>query len=216
MPIYTTTDRNVCEIVSHGLVASGGSNSRFSISTWNFRRTAIVNPVNESNIEAAFQAAIGIPLTNVLNNRYVQTSTACRIINDATRLGSLTTRAVAGAVAGDSMPMDGTLYFMMNCAIRGKGVRGSKHLFPMSESQTTAGTSDIWNAGALTLFGLLTAAVLTGFTDSDGNVWKPTLVHRRVSQLKKNPTVVNVDDIVQILINKRVAKMVHRYVSSVY
>jgi len=217
MPQFTTTDMNVAEIVCNGTVAAGGSEAKVSTSVWYFRRTGIILPVDPAHVESAFQTAIAIPLTNFLNARYTQANNQCRIINDATQPYKQVSRAVAGQVAGDSMSTIECAYMLMRPAIRGKGIKGSKHLYPLSETQTTIGTSDILNAGAMTLFGLLATAVLAGFTDSDGNVWVPTIFSRpKVSQTKRNPTKIIVNDVASILLNKRVAKMKKRYVKSVY
>ena len=217
MPQFTTTDMNVAEVVCNGTVAAGGSDAKTSTSVWYWRRTTIVNPVDPAHVESAFQAAIAIPLTNFLNVRYTQTNTQCRIINDALQPYKQVSRAVAGQVAGDSMATVECAYMLMRTAVRSKGIKGSKHLYPLSETQTTIGTSDVLNAGALVLFGLLATAVLAGFTDSDGNIWVPTIFSRpKVSQTARNPTKIIVNDVASIILNKRVSKMKKRYVRSVY
>ena len=86
----------------------------------------------------------------------------------------------------------------------------------MSESDTTGGTDDIWNAGALGRLGTIAAAILAGFTDANGNIWKPIVVSQKKSQLRNNPTTVTFADINQVLVNKRVGSMRHRRVTSVY
>ena len=218
MSQFTTADMNVCQIEAHGLVAAAGSDSRPSVSVWNYRRTAITAPISKAAIEAAWQASVGVKLCDCLNNRYTQAFNLCRIVNDATDPNIQVTRALPGTVTGDSMSTISAAYLLFRSALRGKGLKGSKHLFPVSESGTTAATSDIWNSGMLVLLGNLAAAHIAGFTDSNGNIWVPTILRRgkKYSQLTKNNTVVIVQDVASVVINKRVAKMNKRYVRSIY
>jgi len=216
MPLAPAGVNSIVQCEMHGIVAAGDIRALKSVSVYNFRRTATVLPFNRTSVEAAFQTAICIPVTNCLNNRYTQSFNLVRAINDAQMQNLQVSRAVTGAVAGDAMASTCNVYINFKTGVRAQGLKGSKHLFPMSESQSTAANGDIWNAGALVTFGLLVTAILAGFTDADGNVWVPTVVGRKASQLKKNPTVVSYNDIASGQINKRIAKMNHRYLASEY
>jgi hypothetical protein len=215
MPIPATQITQV-EIIANGIAAAGGSNNKKFEFVFAFRRTSNVNPLVKANIETAFQTAIMIPVTNALNNRYAQTFNTVRYLNDALDAPVPVARAVAGAIAGDGMPMHNAAYLLARTGLRGRSYKGGKHFGPLSEADTTAGTEDILNAASLILWGLVATAWLAGFTDANGNVWAPCILSRTLSQLTANPTNVVTNDVTQILINKRVGRMRHREVQSVY
>lgn len=205
-----------CEIQVFGEASSAGSSAKRFDFTFHYRRTAVVLPLVKGDIDTAFQAAIVVPLGAALNNRYTQTRNTVRFINDALDAPTDFSHAVVGAVAGDSMAVACAAYFLLKTGLRGKSYRGGKHFGPMSEADTTAATADIFNAAALARFATLSAAMLTGFTDAGGNIWIPSVLSRKKSKLKTNPTTVVANDVVSILPNKRVGWMRHRRVESVY
>lgn len=215
MPIPSSSIRHI-EIQANGLVSAAGSNAKKSVSVFNFRRTATANPVSKANIESAFQTAIMIPITNALNVRYAQTFNTVRFIDDALDAPSQVTRAVAGAIAGDSLSTICMAFLLFRTGLRGKSYRGAKKLFPFSESDTTGATADLWNAGALGRLAAINTAILAGFTDANGNVWVPEIVSRKLSTLTSNPTTIVANDITSALVNKRIGRMTKREVISVY
>lgn len=215
MPIPLSSVTQI-EVAAFGIVAAGGSNTRASVATFQYRRTATVLTISKTAVETAFQAAIMIPLTNALNARYAQTFNTVRFLNDATDFPNQVTRAVAGQIAGESLTTAESLFLLLRTGLRGKSYRGSKKLFPFSETDTTLATADLWNAGALARFATLAAAILAGFTDATGNVWIPQVVSRKLSQLTVNPTTVIGNDVTSVLVNKRVGTMRKRKVKSVY
>jgi len=215
MPLPTTS-LFIAEIQAAGIATAKGSNDKNSLSVFHFRRGSAGATLSEANVEAAFQTAIMLPITNLLNNRYAQTFNTVRMIEDAERLSLQVTRAVAGQIAGDSMPMHMAAMTLARTQFRGRRFLGKKHLFPLSEADTTGATADLLNAGALALHATFNAAWLAGFTDSDGNVWLPIILSRKNSQLKTNPTTVVFSNVTSILTNKRVGRMRKREVKSVY
>jgi hypothetical protein len=215
MPIPATSLVNI-ECVMNGVSAAGGSTNRLWAFVFHFRRTATIGPASKTAFETAFQANIAIPICAALNASYAQSNNAIRWLNDALDAPMFVTRAVAGSITGDRMMTADSSYILFRTGLRGKSYRGSKHLGPMSESDSTAGTDDIWNAGALTRLGAVALAVLTGFTDSGGNVWVPSVVSRKLSQMVTNPTIIVANDITAAAVNKRIGTMRHRKVRSVY
>jgi len=215
MAISPTT-QDVMEALQYGIVGAQGSTTKNSIVTSHWRKSAGTAPTNPIAFEVAYQTAIGAVIALALNARYTQTFTTARVINDVTNMAIQTTETDAGAVTGDSMPASSSAYILLRSQYRGKNFRGNKKLFPMSESDTTAGTADLFNAAALTRLGAIAAAILAGFTDSTGAVWKPFILSKKLSTLKKNPTVIYGADVTAVLINKRVGKMKKRAVASVY
>lgn len=210
------------EIISKGIIAAGGSNAKAVNNVYTFRRTNTTLPVSKPNIEAAFQAAIMIPVTNALNAAYTQTGNALRFLNDATDPHQLVARAVAGQIAGARQQNYDAVAMTLRTAYRGKSGRGSKHFSPISEADTTG---DVLVAGAVTLWNLVKAALLAGFTDSDGNFWTLTIVSRfaevgpsgnpPLSQLKTNPTTVFSNDVFAILLDKTTGTMRKRKAATV-
>ena len=215
MPVIPNTVP-VVEIIQSGIVAAKGSSVKNSVIVSHWMRSAGTVAPNSANVESAYQAAIAIPITNALNNRYSQTFNTCRVINDVLYLATQVSRAVAGQVTGDSMPTFNSAFLLLRTAFRGKSFRGAKKLFPLSESDTTGSTADLLNAGALTNFGAIASAIIAGFTDSDGNIWVPIVLSKKLSLLKKNPVTINGATVISVLINKRVGRMRKREVASVY
>lgn len=215
MPI-PSNQITIVEIAVTGNVAAGGSNSKPFVFVFHFRRTATVLAVSKTQVDTAFQAAIVVPLALALNITFTQANNQLRWLNDALDAPIAFSHASVGAITGDRMATIDASFLLMRTGLRGKSYRGSKHFGPMSESDSTSGTDDIWNAGCLTRLGAVAAAILAGFTDAAGNVWVPSVVSRRLSQLTTNPTTLVANDVVQIAVNKRIGSMRHRHVKSVY
>jgi len=206
----------VAEVVMTGFAAAGGSNNRQDQMVFHFRRTAVVNAVTKAGVDAAFQATIATPIAAALNVRYLQANNSVRWVNDAQDAPTYFAHALAGAVAGDGMTTTQAAFILLRTGLRGRNYRGSKHLFPMSEADTTLATDDIFNAAALARLATVAAAILTGFVDGLLNVWVPCVLSRSLSQLKLNPTTVTTNDVNATAVNKRVGVMRHRKVKSVY
>lgn len=215
MPIPTTSIITA-EIQVAGNVASAGSSAKKFLFTFHYRRTSTAVTPTKAALDTIFQSTVVVPLGAALNIRYTQTHNNVRWVDDALDAPTLFPHAVAGGVAGDSMPMGLSAYLLFRTGIRGKSYRGGKHLGPMSEGDTTLLTEDTFNAAALTRLGAVATAALGNLTDSTGNVWVPCVLSRFLSTLTTNPTTVVKNDIVSILINKRPGWMRHRRVASVY
>lgn len=219
MPLPTPIPDNQClvaQINMRGIVSSAGGEAKNALNVFYFRRTVSSIPLNVVNVEAAFQAGPVVPILAALNLRYSQTANEVRMINDCTRPFLTVPRALPGLITGDSMPVNTAIYILSRTAFRGKSFKGGKHFFPLSESDTTTATADIINAACLVRMQAIASAWLAGFTDSDGNVWVPTVLSKKNSQLQTNPTTVSTSDITQILVNQRLAKMKRHNINSVY
>jgi len=204
------------EIVSAGTIAAAGGTAKSVVNVYQFRRTSVVNVVVKAHIEAAFQTAIMVPVTDALNARFTQTGNSVRFLNDATDAPETVARAVVGAIAGESLPTFETAVLQMKTTYRGKSGRGNKHYAPIAES---AANGDTLTAGSLVLFNLVKTAILAGFTDSDGNVWKTCIVSKGaippLSQLTANPTTVFANDVSSAIMNKTTGTMRRRKVKTV-
>ncbi len=204
------------ELLLKGIVTAQGSDSKRFESVFIFRRTNTTNPPSKSQIEAAFQTNVALPVLDCLNNTFAQTLTSVRWINDALDAPVEFTRAIAGTRTGDAMTKRNAAFVLYRTGLRGKSYRGSKHFGPLSESDTTAGTADIFNAAALALWATAITAMLAGFTDAGGNPWVPCVLSRKLSQLRSNPTTVNAYDVTTMALNKRIGQMKRRAAGSVY
>lgn len=215
MPISPTLI-TIAEIELSGIVTAAGSNSKSSKSVWHFRRTATSGTLSKTVLETAFNNSVAAAVIAALNNRYTQNFTSVRWVNDAFDQPVPVTRAGVGAIAGDTMPTTEMAFLLYRTGLRGGIHKGGKKLFPFSESDTTAGSGDTWNAGCLTRLAAINTAFLAGFTDANSNVWVPCILSRKMSQLANNPTIVYTTDVTTTLVNKRVGSMRSRKVLSVY
>jgi hypothetical protein len=204
------------EVILAGVVAAAGSSSKNMNLVMHLRRTstsptltkAALQSILATNWRGAFLACVSLRLT--------LTHWSIRWIDDALDAPVLTSDTHPGAVTGDSMPLTTAAFLLMQTGIRGRSYRGSKHVFPLGESATTVLTDDIFNAGALTYLGNFAAALLASNTDSNGNIWVPQVLSKKLSQLRTNPTTVVANDVTAILVGKRVGTMRHRRVASQY
>lgn len=215
MPIPVNQQRTV-EIVMNGVASAQGSNSKNIANVYHFYRTTNVPPVSKTHIETAFQAAIGALVIALLNVRYTQTTTTVRIVDDALDQPVIFPESGVGAIAGDSMPIEDMAYVLLRTGIKGKSFRGNKKYGPLSESDSTLATADVLNAAAIARFATLQAALLAGFTDSDGNVWQSQVLSKILGQYLVNPTNVICYPVVQTALNHRISSMRRRKPKSVY
>jgi hypothetical protein len=216
MPAFTGTT-NIIEIKTVANCASAGSNAKTINIISHWRRTATVLAMPKAAIDTAYQALIAVPIFAALNIRVTQSNNQIRSMNDANDPYTSFSHAVVGSITGDSMPTDQAAYLLLRTALRGRSYRGSKHFAPMSESDTTVASDDLFNAACLTRLATIATAFLTGFTPAAGEPWIPVILSRRPpAQYSVNPTTVVTNDVVSILVKKTVGSMLHRKVKSVY
>jgi hypothetical protein len=206
------------EIHFRGIIASAGSTARTIDNVFHYRRVAVVINPSKSQLEAIFQTQVAIPICAALNARFTQSANTVRWVNDAVDGEFFVPRALPGLIAGDSMTPINASYLLLKSGLRGGSYRGSKHLGPMSESDTSVGTDDIWNAGCLARLATIAAAMVGSLTDVGGNIWFPVILSRTIAgaQYKVNPTTVIATDVNMVAVNKRVGSMKHRRVASNY
>lgn len=207
MPI-PNNQKIVAEIVVPARQAAAGSNDAPSINVFHFRRTTISNPWDSAAIGARFVATIGAALLAASNVRYTPGSVRVRCVNDAQDPYLDTAFAGVGAIATDSLPSDDAIVVILNSAIRGKSFQGRKHFGSGSEADTTG---DILVGAGLARWNALAAAVLAGFTiAATGEVWKPCVLSRKLSQIKLNPTTVVTNDVVRAPLDLNIGTMRRR------
>jgi len=215
MPLPFPQQRNL-EIVVQGLITSGGAGARNTFNVFHFRRTATVGAIAKAAAEAAFQAAIGVPLAACLNNRWTQLFNTVRMVDDALDPPTNFSHAAVGGVAGDGQPALSSVFINLRTNLRGQNYRGSKHFGPLSEADATTPDADVLNAAAITRFSDLITAMATTIVDGTPNSWKLEVLSRNLSKLKKNPTTVTATVVNAILLNKRIGRLRRREPRSVY
>lgn len=204
------------EIVQKGIASAQGSDAINIINVWHFGRNQTTKPLNKANIEDGFDTTIGAKFLLCVNASYTQVTTSIRFIEDPTDAPYEVAESGVGNVAGDRFPPFNSAYLLLRSTLRGRSYRGSKHIGPMSESDTTTGTADVWNAATLTRLGSLAASIAGGFSDSDANQWTCAVVSQKLSNYQVTPCVITASAVATVLVNKRIGTMRRRSVRSVY
>jgi len=203
------------EVQMRGIAAAAGGDAINIDNVFHFQRDGVVNVLNKANVESAFNTSIAVPILAALNIRYGQTFNTVRMLENATDIITQVSRAGAGAITADSMPCECNAFINFRTKYRGKFYRGNKKFAPMSESDSTT-TSDVFNAGCLTRLTAIATALLAGFTDSDGNVWKFGILSRSFSQLTVNPCTVEWNEALSAQVRHNPGEMKKRKTRSVY
>jgi len=204
------------EIQMHGTIAAGGSNARATVNTFHFRRSIIGAALTKANIDAAFQASYAVTIALALSARWTQGFNTVRFLDDATDPPVAFNHAAVGAIAGDSLPMTNTVYIQLKTLLKGKSYRGNKKYGPIAESDTTSGTDDLLNAGAIVRWQAAAVASFQTLVDSDGNNWVAEVLSKTLSQLRVNPTTVVANDVQSVRLRKSIGRLRKREAKSVY
>lgn len=212
MPIPLNQVR-VAEIVVRGQITAGGSDAVNTAFVFHYRRNTVsVDPVKTA-LNTAFTAGPAAAIAAALNEGWEASLHDIRWLNDAEDPYLSITATEVGAITGDRLPSDDAVFLLFRTALRGRTFKGGKHLAPFSESDIG---DDILNGAAVTRCNTIITSLLTPLTDSTGNVWNFTILSRKLSQLRVNPTTVTVNDVTQGLVNQRIGTMIRRKVRSVY
>jgi len=203
-PLYAQVTMNAT------VVARGGEVKKIA-NVYNFKRTGSVLPRVKSEVDAAFQTAIGDTVLLALNVDYTQISNTVRWLDDATDMPADFAHANVGAVAGQRYDNFTAAFILLKTSSR--KIKGNKHYSPLAE--TTVNGDEIVVAD-LPLFTAIAAAILAGFTDAGGNVWQSTIVSTKNAILTVNPTLFGDDLVSQALVRKTVGTMKRRKVKGVY
>lgn len=217
MPV-TPADLRTAEIVLKGTASAEGSDAQDIVNVFHFRRTTTTVPVNKINTQGAFVFNVLPSIVAALNVTYTATEVAIRMLEDVTDPYYVNTLASSnlGLVTGDRRKPSDSAFLLLKTPYRGRSYRGSKRFSPMSESDTTAGTADLWNAACLTRLHAIATAIMAGFTSAEGNVWVPCLWSRKQSDMTTVPATVQTFDLSQILVAKRIGSQKSRTVKGVY
>jgi hypothetical protein len=204
----------IVQVVTNGNCAAAGSNNRKTaiISHW---QRLITTPVfTKSAFDTAYQAAIVVPIAAALNARWTQLNNAVRVVNNWLDQPQKFGHAAVGAIGGDSMPTTISAYIELLTGLRYGFNRGSKKLFPFSESDTTSGSDDFFNAACVARLTTIATAFVAGFTDAGGSIWVPVVLSTTYSNLSVNPATLYVAQVVGATVSGRCGSMRHRKVKS--
>lgn len=201
------------ECISYGYATAIGGSTKNIVNVYNFQRLATVNPVSKANIEAAFQTNIMVPVLAALSVSYTQTQNTVRFFDDALDAPTSFTETGVGGISGDRLPDYSAVTLQMKSTLRGRSYNGSKHFGPIAESDTLG---DTLVAGAVTRFNAIGSALVSGFTDSDGNLWLPVIKSSRPpANYRTNPTLVLVQLVAGTRLNKSLGTMRRRKIRTV-
>lgn len=198
-------------VVTVGESADGGAGSKPILNSYYFHRVGGPGSPSKSQINTAFQTAIQGPVLAALSVAYGQLINQIRFIDDANDGFQDFTQSHPGIITGERLPDSSAVVVRMKTAVRGKWAQGSKHYGPIAEDDTDG---DILETAAAARFATIGTALVSGFTDAGGNVWKSTIVSigsvLHASQLSVNPTTVNANDVTKMLVNQTLGTMRHR------
>lgn len=211
MPI-PAADIRVAEIVVKSTLAALGGDAPQVSNVYYYRRTAVVIAPSKTSLITKFASDVFAPLLLASHERYASHTANIRWLNDAEDPVATIAMAGTGAIATDALPPQATVRVLLKTALRGKKYRGSKAFTAIPEIHTTG---DVLTGGGLTLWQAVRDALLLSLTDADGNIWKPCVFSRKLSQIKKNATTVITNDITSCVLNKNVTGMKRRRIRRV-
>lgn len=201
------------QVAMQGSIAAGGSSAKTVVNLYHFRRTSLLNPVNKSNINTAFQTAIGDVVLLALQAAYTQQYNIIRFFDDALDFAAPYAQSGVGAIATARSPDYVNAVVRYKANVNSRSGKASNHYAPIAEADTDG---DVLTSGAITRFTAIGDAVLAGFTDSDGNNWLPVVKSSKFgAQYKTNPTTVVTFPFVQRIVNHSLGIMKRRKPRSV-
>lgn len=202
------------EIVCKGSLAVTAQQSKPIVNVFHFALKTPGSAFSKVNVTSAFNTAICTPWAAAASVDYSMSEIDCRVMDDATDPYLVTPVTIAGTVTGDCLPAMNTVFVYMKPSIRSRKAQGNKKFAGIAESDTTG---NLLNTTGLSHWNPVAAAILAGFTDSDGNVWVPTVVSRRPpANYKTNPTTLVFNNTNQCNVNQRIGRLKRREVKSVY
>lgn len=201
------------EITMLATAAAAGAGVKNFANVYHFRRTSNGGTLVKANVEAAFYAAISPSILAALSVDYTQIGDSCRMIDDALDSPIFVVRSGVGARTGDRLPDFAAATIRLYTATRGRFARGSKHFGPIAESDSL-GDAEV-TPTQITRLRAIGTAMLAGFTDSDGNIWKLVVLSRKPpAQYAVNPTTLVTYECTSTLVNLTLGTMRRRKVPS--
>jgi hypothetical protein len=207
---------SLAELVVHGEMASKGSGTVPTRSIFHFQRRGQSGSPTKAALATAFNTNILTPIAAALNASWSSSITAVRWVDDATDPYENATTIHTGGISGDRLPPHNAAFLLCTTLLRGRSYRGSKHLGPVSESDTTAGSEDVFNAACIARWQTVINALVADLVDSNGITWDFAILSRTLSQTTTNPTTIVANVVQEVQLNERIGRMKKRQVKSVY
>lgn len=193
-------------VIGH-VVNNDGITNKNIVNVYHYRRSAGGVVPSNANVEAAFAALIKPNYAACLSVALVGDDVRTRFLDDPSFPVAPSGDTFPGGLSGDNAPTCESAYVKVRSNIRGKNYRGSKHFSPIAESSTLNQELTITAIG---LFSALAVALFTNFTDADGNVWRPIILSRTLSNLTTSPASITYGDVIFAQASKTIGTMRHR------
>jgi hypothetical protein len=190
-PCNPTTSR-VVQLVLKGSMSPGGSNATPSGQVFYYRQSIIGGPLLFSQVSAAFQTAVVVPLLAAANAAYSPNLVQIRLVNDPTLPVQAFAAPGVGAIATDSEPSDDAVVVVLKTAWRGKRGRGFKHFGGTNEVDTLR---DVLVGAGLARWQAVRDACKTAFADAGGSTWVPFVFSTYQSVYMSLPTTIRGNDV---------------------
>lgn len=192
----------------YGTAADGGAGVKPAQNIFTYRRLSTGPAINKSSLNTIFQTDVMAALLLAMNVRYTPSNLTIRNLDDFNDNETTFTVAGVGAIATDSLATDSCVSLLLRTAKRGRNYRGAKHFSPASEADTT---DDILTGTGLANWQAVRDIIASDLTDSDGNVWRPTVVSRNLSVFTLLPLAsVAAEDVTEVLLNLNIGTMRRR------
>lgn len=198
---------NVVEIVVQGTCTETSGLLR---NIWNIfhyvQDPTLPNPAGPVAVANQFLAALWAPIASQLSVGYVGVTTWARYIDSALNAWQTAGVPANGALALPRLTSAVAVVTPLRTAFRGKQYRGSKHFGPVAAAQVV---NDELTAAAVGTWGPLLAG-LTAQLNVGGMMYSPCILSRTLSQLRQDPTNIQVAKVTTALLNKTIGTMRHR------
>lgn len=204
------------EIVVQGTIAAAGAGVQNTFNIFHYRRNAVVNPIDKGALATEFEGGPLAALVAVLNLTWSVKGITIRMMEDPSDAAEFFADAAPGAIAGDRLSPVITSFLLTRTGLRGKRYQGNKKFGPMSESDTTSGSEDNWNAACLARLATLATAIGANLIDGTPNIWTPCVVSRLYSDFTAVPCVISSADITSVAVRKSPGRLKGRAVAPVY
>lgn len=179
MPV-ADADKLVVQIVTKGVIATGGSDVQACLNVFNYVRDNNSNPLSKTNIASKFDTIIFQNYVGELHTSYTCDELLVRFLNDNLDPYLSVPVTAAGAVATARAPDYECVTIRLNSNVRGRNYRGRKHFSPIAEADTDG---DVIAAARLAAWQAVRDLMAASFGDVDGNTWFPFIYSPSLSTL---------------------------------
>ena len=209
---HDTATVSVAQIIMGYSLTPRGSTSKPFTNTFYYRRTATVLGVDKASLAASFESVIGSVFIAAANADVINPFVKIRWMNNRTDPGLQIAMTGPGAIAGERLPQDTTIVFLLGTNKRGARYKSRKFIGGASEADTTG---DVLTGTGLGRWVSFRDAMLLPLTDTPGNNWIPVTLQgvKEGTNLKVDPCILFTEDATTCVMNKNVSDLNTRHVS---